>query len=305
MPINNISIALIAVFAIVIIAIIIAISSLAVIAGNEVGVVYDASGGYKAEALAPGWHFITPIAQHVVKVPTSRQIVSMYYWQGESAEGQAAAFSQCEKDAECSDIAISVPSKEGLNVVIDVSVFFKIPASNAVNIIKAMPNYKETVIATIRSSARKVAGGMAFTELYGEGRALLESGIYEDLKEKFDRDGITLEEVLIRDVGLPDQIKAAIESKQKTEQELFQKKTEVEKEKLEADRKIAEATGNAQSTLLKAEAEAKSIALQAEALAKNKELVELEKWKRWNGQLPQTYICGDSNSLPLINIPSQ
>jgi regulator of protease activity HflC (stomatin/prohibitin superfamily) len=143
---------------------------------------------------------------------------------------------------------------------------------------------------------------MAVTELYGTGREQLEQGIFNNLNPKFEKDGFVLEEVLIRDVAIPEQIKNAVESKQKTEQEMLQKETEVKKEKLEAERIIAEATGVAESKLKVATAEAEAIRIQGQALRENPDVIQLRWVEKWDGKLP-TYMLGQTGST-LIQIPT-
>ena len=285
----------IAIIAVLIIAVIIAFDSIVIIEAGEVGVVYDASKGILPETMKTGWHFKTPVLQTVYDIPIARDTINMYYYN----------WADCEKDKDCDDIAVSVPSKEGLEIVLDISVFYKVRPEKAVEIVQTLTTsyIYGTVIPTIRSTARDVAGGMAVTELYGVGREKLEQGIYEKMKPKFEQDGFILEEVLVRDVKIPDQIADAIKSKQTTEQEMLQKQFEVEKEKLEAERKIAEAIGLAESKLKVATAEAEAIKIQGQALRENPDIISLRWVEKWNGQMP-LYMLG-SGATPLINIPTE
>lgn len=279
----------------IVIIVVVIFNMIVVIDAGEVGVVYDARKGLLPNTLKAGWHFKIPILQTIHHIPIARDTINMYYYSWE----------ECQKDEDCDDIAVSVPSKEGLEIVLDVSVFYKVKPEKAVDIVQTLTtNYVYgTIIPTIRSTARDVAGGMAVTELYGVGREKLEVGIFDKMRPKFEQDGFILEEVLVRDVKIPDQIADAIKAKQTTEQEMLQKQFEVEKEKLEAQRKIAEAQGIADAKLKVAEAEAKSIEIQGKALRENPDVVQLRWVEKWDGKLPN-YMFGGS-ATPLITVPSQ
>jgi regulator of protease activity HflC (stomatin/prohibitin superfamily) len=232
--------------------------------------------------------------QTIYPIKTARDTINLY-----------GNYEQCKQEPDdCDDIAISIPSKEGLEIIVDVSIFYRVKSEKAVDIVKLLTTdyVWGTVILSIRSATRDVAGGMAVTELYGTGREQLEQGIFNNLNPKFEKDGFVLEEVLIRDVAIPEQIKNAVESKQKTEQEMLQKETEVKKEKLEAERIIAEATGVAESKLKVATAEAEAIRIQGQALRENPDVVQLRWVEKWDGKLP-TYMLGQTGST-LIQIPT-
>ncbi len=264
--------------------------TIVVISPTEVGVIYDARSGLLKETMPSGWHFKIPVLQTIYKVPIARDTINCY-----------GTFDECQKDPNCDDMIISVPSKEGLEIGVDVSIFYKIRPEKAIDIIQKLTiNYVEgTIIPSVRSSTRDVAGGMAVTELYGAGREKLEQGIFERMQLKMEADGFILEEVLIRDVRIPDQIKVAIEEKQKTEQEFLQKEFELKKEEIEAQRKIVEAKGIAESNLLRAEAEAKAIEIQGKALRENPDVVTLRAIEKWDGILPKI----TSGAIPFLNIP--
>lgn len=278
----------------VIVAIALILDSIEIINAGEVGVVYDAGRGILPDTMGIGWHIKTPVLQTIYHIKTARDTINLY-----------GTYEECKREADdCDDIAVQVPSKEGLEIIVDVSVFYKVKPEKAIDVVKGLTTEYVwgTVIPSVRSATRDVAGGMAVTELYGAGREKLEDGIYDNLFEKFDKDGFILEEVLIRDVAIPEQIKNAVEAKQKTEQEMLQKETEVKKEKLEAERKIAQAVGEADAKLKVATAEAESIRIQGQALRENPDVVQLRWVEKWDGKMP-VYMLG-TGTTPLVSIPA-
>ena len=67
------------------------------------------------------------------------------------------------------------------------------------------------------------------------------------LKDKVEPRGITVQDVLLRDVRLPDTFAQSIQMKLKTEQEALQKEFELQKAKKDAEIEVARANGVAQS----------------------------------------------------------
>ena len=71
----------------------------------------------------------------------------------------------------------------------------------------------------------------------------------------------------------------------------------------EAYKRVTEAEADAQAIILRGDAQASAIKAQAEALADSPLLVEYERVKAWNGQLPVT-VMGDAPEL-LMQMPEQ
>merc|ERR1740120_257205 len=80
-------------------------------------------------------------------------------------------------------------------------------------------------------------------DLYGEMRIILQSNLTVAMEEALAPRGIVVEKVLLRQVALPTQLKAAIEAKAQAEQDAKRMEFVLQKEKQEADRKKIEATG--------------------------------------------------------------
>jgi prohibitin 2 len=90
---------------------------------------------------------------------------------------------------------------------------------------------------------------------------------------------VEVTDIPITHVGLPEVLQQAIAQKQVMEQQALQKSYELDKAKKEAEITVAQA-----------EAQAKSIELQSLALQKSPTLIEWERVKKWDGQLPVTMI---------------
>ena len=146
----------------------------------------------------------------------------------------------------------TVPSKEGLLVTLETSILFKIDPTEANVIYKSIgPWYVDIVIVPqLRSTIRETTAKFEAKALYTEGRENITIDIYDILKPLFEKRGIYLENVLLRDLGLPLTVTQAIEMKLKAEQESEQMKFVLQKETQEAERKRIEASGIADAQLI-------------------------------------------------------
>ncbi len=109
----------------------------------------------------------------------------------------------------------------------------------------------------------------------------------QNLRERVGNVAI-IEDISFTDINFSEEFNAAIEAKVTAEQEAQAQKNKLESVKYQAQQKIETA-----------KAEAESIRIQTEALSQNQNLIELEKAKRWNGQLPQTVLGG---AIPFFNV---
>ena len=80
-------------------------------------------------------------------------------------------------------------------------------------------------------------------ELYSTKREAIEDEIYDSTKKKIEAKYLMLDAILVRDVTLPQTLRAAIEQKLKQEQEALEYEFKIDKAKKEAERKEIEAKG--------------------------------------------------------------
>lgn len=144
--------------------------------------------------------------------------------------------------------AMIVLTSDGLNANIDVSVIFRIKNANDIyrNIGK---DYDSWLIAKVRSVARGSVAQYSAEALYTSARGALENSILTELSERVEEYFI-IEDVLIRDVDLPESVKLAIESKMGMQQEAKRMEYELEKARIEAQKVIVEANATAAGIIL-------------------------------------------------------
>ncbi len=140
---------------------------------------------------------------------------------------------------------MSVPSKEGLNISLDLSVLYRLDSAKAAQVYETIgTNYQEVMlIPQYRAAARGVTVAHEAKALYTSEREMLGQGIYDSLKSLIGDRGIIIEKVLLRAITLPPTVSGAIEQKLKAEQEAERMKFILQKETQEAERKRVEAAG--------------------------------------------------------------
>ena len=79
----------------------------------------------------------------------------------------------------------------------------------------------------------------------------------------------------------------------------IEEKVTAEQEALKAKNKTVQVEEEAKQTRLKAQAEADAIRVKAQAIASNRQLIELEYAKKWDGKLPVNMYGG---AVPFINV---
>jgi regulator of protease activity HflC (stomatin/prohibitin superfamily) len=143
------------------------------------------------------------------------------------------------------DDAIRVLSADGLEVVIDLTVLYRVTSDKAPTILRTIgENYTQVVVRPIvRTKIRDLAANYDAVALYSNKREEFQQRLFTAVEKEFTKRGFSLEQVLIRNLNLPQSVKAAIESKINAEQESQKMRFILDKERQEADRKRVEAQG--------------------------------------------------------------
>jgi regulator of protease activity HflC (stomatin/prohibitin superfamily) len=144
-----------------------------------------------------------------------------------------------------SDDAIRVLSADGLEVIVDLTVLFKVIPSEAPRILKEIgTDYRNVLVRPIcRTGIRDNAVYYDAVSLYSTKREEFQDRIFSSIESNFKERGLMLEQLLVRNLTLPESVKAAIESKINAEQEAQKMTFVLQKERQEAERKRVEAQG--------------------------------------------------------------
>ena len=143
------------------------------------------------------------------------------------------------------DDAIRVLSADGLEVIIDLSVLFKVKPSAAPEILRTIgTDYLDKIVRPIsRTAIRDNAVSYDAVALYSSKRDEFQNRIFQTINKSFISRGLQLEQLLVRNITLPASVKTTIESKINAEQDAQKMTFVLQKERQEAERKRVEAQG--------------------------------------------------------------
>ena len=144
-----------------------------------------------------------------------------------------------------SDDAIRVLSADGLEVIVDLTVLYKVIPAEAPRILKEVGiDYRNVLVRPIcRTKIRDNAVYYDAVSLYSTKRDEFQNRIFSTIEENFKERGLMLEQLLVRNLTLPESVKITIESKINAEQDAQKMTFVLQKEKQEAERKRVEAQG--------------------------------------------------------------
>lgn len=193
-----------------------ALNSVACVKTGHVGVV-TVFGKVTGRVIPEGMHLVNPLARvHELSIKT------------QEVKERAA-----------------VPSKEGLIMGLEASVLYHLNPDNADEVFqKTGANYAEVLLVpNFRSAMRGVTAANLASTLYSDARESVARQIMADVQAQVQPRGIVIENVLLRDLQLPETLKQAIEAKQQAQQEAQRMEFVLQRERQEAERKRVEAQG--------------------------------------------------------------
>ena len=150
-----------------------------------------------------------------------------------------------EEGDKSGDDAIRVLSADGLEVIIDLTVLYRVlPEDTPIIYKKLGVTYSDKIVRPVtRTRIRDNAVFYDAVALYSTNRDEFQTRIYNSIEKDFKSRGLILEQLLIRNINLPPSVKTTIESKINAEQEAQKMTFVLQKEKQEAERKRVEAQG--------------------------------------------------------------
>ncbi|MGV1012516.1 MAG: prohibitin family protein [Flavobacterium sp.] len=187
-------------------------------------------GNVQPDVLESGLHVVNPLLDITIfDTQTQNYTMSAVHAEG-AQEG---------------DDAIRVLSNDGLEVVIDLTVLYRVLPGDAPKILKGIgENYIDKIVRPItRTRIRDNAVYYDAVALYSTKRNEFQQRIFKSIEDDFKKRGLVLEQLLIRNINLPTSVKASIESKINAEQDAQKMQFVLQKEKQEAERKRVEAQG--------------------------------------------------------------
>jgi len=143
------------------------------------------------------------------------------------------------------DDAIRVLSSDGLEVTIDLSILYRVTPSKAPYILQNIgEDYENNIVRPItRTAIRDNAVNYQAVDLYSTKRQEFQDKINHTISDNFAKNGLEVQQILVRNITLPESVRQSIESKIQAEQDAQKMQFVLQKERQEADRKRVEAQG--------------------------------------------------------------
>jgi regulator of protease activity HflC (stomatin/prohibitin superfamily) len=142
------------------------------------------------------------------------------------------------------ELALNLPSKEGLSIISQISILYKLDQTKVPTIIRSYGLNYESIIANIfRSASADVCSQFFAKDMHSGMRATIEEAIAKKMSSILNKEGILVESVLMKSIQLPAGLSNSIESKLQAEQDAMRMEFVLQQEKLEADRIIIKAKG--------------------------------------------------------------
>ncbi len=194
-----------------------AVTNCAVVRQGEVGV-KRTFGKYADQPYTEGLRFFNPFTSTMVKVPVQTENV---------------------------EVALNLPSKEGLNISAEISILYNVIAEEAPDLLRNVgKSYERNIILPVfRSAVADVTARFFAKDMHTGERGTIEVAIKDQMIKLLDGKGIHIEAVLIKSIQLPQNLARAIEEKLQAEQQALRMEFVLKEAQREAERKRIEAEG--------------------------------------------------------------
>ena len=193
------------------------ITSCAVVRQGEVGV-KRTFGKYSDKPITEGLRVFNPFTTTIVKVPVQTENL---------------------------EVALNLPSKEGLNIGAEISILYNVIATDAPELLRNVGQaYESNVILPVfRSAIADVTSRFFAKDMHTGERGTIEIAIRDQMTTLLEGKGVMIEAVLIKSITLPRNLARAIEEKLEAEQQALRMEFVLQEAKQEAERKRVEAEG--------------------------------------------------------------
>ncbi len=216
-------------------------------------VVFNRFSGTEMQPRREGIHILVPVLQFPVIYDVRSQTYNM------ASQGE-------ERTARITD-SLTTLTADGQRVDLDISIRYRIDPAQVARLHQDVgPDYLTKIIRPASQSVvRNVIARYSAIGVYSEQRAEIQTQIEAELAGVMAKEGLILQDLLLRNVEFSFEFQSAIEAKQIAEQEKQREVFRVEQAKLIKQRVIVAAEG-----------EAEAIRLKGEALKNNPDIIQLE-----------------------------
>lgn len=286
---------------IAIVVIIFLVRPFVVIESGEVGVKATA-GKYDQTPLYAGFHILIPFLQEVTIMDTREKVIN--YGSSRSVSSSYRKSYGVDKVGIINRPSISVVDKRNLTSTIDITVQYKLKASQASETLSMYGlEWEDKIISpVITESVQNVVGKYTVEEL-----PMIRDVITQKIKKLIiakinSKDGlpVVIKDVILKKIVLPATIKAQIEQVQVAQQQAQRAKNEVERAVQEAEKIKALEQGKSDARKIEAQGIASAIEIEAKATAQANKIISLSLTKQLL-ELKQIEVQGKFNDALSVN----
>jgi regulator of protease activity HflC (stomatin/prohibitin superfamily) len=234
--------------------------SIVVVPSGMAGVRVSQTSGTLPGTLYPGVHFVVPMVEDVALFDTRDQVFTT----GVSEDGAAAATNASGKQQ-----LLNVQAKEGLTLGLAITVRYRLDSKHLDYLQSNLPRpvEKEIVPPIVASVWRELVPNYTVRDVFSARREEVRQRAAGLITQKLAADGIVVQEVMLRDIQLPEEYAKGLETlllkeqendRMGVETELKQKQVRISELEAEATKaqQIKQAEGEAQVRVLQAKGEA-------------------------------------------------
>lgn len=231
-------------------------ASIAVVPSGAAGVKVSETRGTLSGTLYPGVHFVTPVLERVETFDTRDKIFTTGVAEDAKQPGKSKS-------------ALTVQAKEGLSLGLAITVRYRLDPKRLDYIQSHLPQPIETELVPpiVASAWREVAPNYTVRDMFSAKREEVRQRAAGIITAKLGKDGVVVEEVMLRDIQLPPEYARGLEDlllkEQQNDQlsvqtEMQQKQVRISELQAEAEKvqQVKQAEGQAQVRVLQAKGEA-------------------------------------------------
>jgi regulator of protease activity HflC (stomatin/prohibitin superfamily) len=231
-------------------------ASIAVVPSGAAGIRVSETRGTLSGTLYPGVHFVTPVLEHVETFDTRDKLFTTGVADDSKTPGGHAKN------------ALTVQAKEGLSLGMAITVRYRLDPKRLDYIQSHLPQPVETELVppVVASAWREIAPNYTVREMFSAKREEVRQRAAGIITQKLGKDGVIVEEVMLRDIQLPPEYARGLEDLLLKEQQNDQLSVQTEMQQkqvriseLEAEgqkvQQVKQAEGSAQVRVIQAKSE--------------------------------------------------
>ena len=175
-------------------------AGIAVVPSGSAGVRVSETSGTLAGTLYPGVHFVTPVLEYVENFDTRDKLFTTGLAEDKVGGGHGKN-------------ALTVQAKEGLSLGLAITVRYRLDPKRLDYIQSHLPQPVETELVppVVASAWREIAPNYTVREMFSAKREEVRTRAAGIITAKLGKDGVIVEEVMLRDIQLPPEYAKGLE----------------------------------------------------------------------------------------------